>query len=88
LLLFFICVYCPDTRTCENCKQILEELEKIDDDADRYGVSFVKTSERGAAKKHAITTFPTLVYFRNKEPTIYEGIIIHSACIITRNDNK
>lgn len=62
-----------DTRSCENCKQILDELEKIDGEADKYGVEFVKNSERAAAKKHGITKFPSLVYFRHKEPTLFEG---------------
>lgn len=62
-----------DTRTCDNCKDILEELEKIDDDANKYGVEFVKNSERAASKKYGINQFPTLVYFRHGEPTIYEG---------------
>ena len=62
-----------DTRTCENCKEILEELEKIDDDANKYGVEFVKNSERAASKKYGINIFPTLIYFRHGEPTKYEG---------------
>ncbi|KAJ6215940.1 hypothetical protein RDWZM_010440 [Blomia tropicalis] len=61
------------TRTCENCKEILEELEKIDDDANKYGVEFVKNSERAASKKYGINTFPTLVYFRHGEPSTYDG---------------
>lgn len=76
-----LCVECnpnrlivSDTRTCnEECKEILEELEKIDDDANKYGVEFVKNSERAASKKYGINEFPTLVYFRHGEPTVYQG---------------
>lgn len=28
---------------CDQCKIILEELENIDDDCDRHGITFVKT---------------------------------------------
>ncbi|KAH7644929.1 thioredoxin-like protein 1 [Dermatophagoides farinae] len=65
------------TRTCDNCKDILEELEKIDDDANKYGVEFVKNSERAASKKYGINQFPTLVYFRHGESTIYEGDLMN-----------
>ncbi|KAF7496675.1 Protein disulfide-isomerase A5 [Sarcoptes scabiei] len=65
------------TRTCEECKDILEELEKIDDDANKYGVEFVKNSERAASKKYGITNFPALVYFRHGESTIYDGDLMN-----------
>ena len=48
-------------------------MEKIDDDANKYGVEFVKNSERAASKKYGINTFPTLVYFRHGEPSTYDG---------------
>ncbi|RWS26787.1 thioredoxin-like protein 1 [Leptotrombidium deliense] len=70
------------TRSCEECKEILEELEKIDDEADDYGVSFVKISERAAAKKHGVTEFPSLVYFKNKEPSIYEGDLMNEEQVL------
>jgi hypothetical protein len=34
--------------------QVIEELEKIDDDCDRHGIQFVKTEDRGAAKEHGV----------------------------------
>lgn len=53
-------------------------MEKIDGDADKYGIGFVKNSERAAAKKFGIVKFPSLVYYRNKEPTFYDGNLIIS----------
>lgn len=50
------------------------KLLQIDDEANDYGFRFVTNAERAAAKKFGITTFPTLVVFRHKEPLIYEGI--------------
>lgn len=31
---------------CAQCSRILEELENIDDDCDRHGITFVKTQVR------------------------------------------
>ncbi|UYV79369.1 hypothetical protein LAZ67_17002343 [Cordylochernes scorpioides] len=61
------------TKTCRNCDKILHELENIDDDADKFGVAFAKTTDKKAAKKLGVTSFPALVYFRNKQPAIFEG---------------
>lgn len=55
------------------CDKVLEELEKIDDDTDTFGVDFVKINDKRLAKQYGITKFPALTYFREKEPIIYEG---------------
>ncbi|XP_054164277.1 uncharacterized protein LOC128961959 isoform X2 [Oppia nitens] len=70
------------TRSCENCKDILDELEKIDGEADKYGVEFVKNSERAAAKKYGITQFPSLVYFRHRESTLFEGDLMNESEVL------
>ncbi|RWS17098.1 thioredoxin-like protein 1, partial [Dinothrombium tinctorium] len=70
------------TRSCEECKAVLEELEKIDDEANDYGITFVKNSERAAAKKFGISTFPSLVYFKNREPTVYEGDLMNEEQVL------
>lgn len=36
-------VYPTDGDDCDQCVGILEELENIDDDCDRHGITFVKT---------------------------------------------
>lgn len=53
--------------------QVIEELEKIDDDCDRHGIQFVKTDDRSAAKEHGVRDFPTIIFFEKQEPTRYEG---------------
>ncbi|XP_014255609.1 uncharacterized protein LOC106670103 isoform X2 [Cimex lectularius] len=60
-------------RSCVTCDKVLEELEKIDDDTDSFGVDFVKINDKRLAKQYGIKTFPALTYFREKEPIIYEG---------------
>lgn len=66
---------CEDGQECDN---ILEELENIDDELDETGIIFVTTEDTGLAKKHGIKTFPSLVFFRNKEPLAYKGESNHS----------
>lgn len=62
-----------DARSCVTCDKVLEELEKIDDDTDTFGVDFVKINDKRLAKQYGITKFPALTYFREKEPIIYDG---------------
>lgn len=62
-----------DEENCPECGEIIEALEKIDGDADLFGIDFVKVSEPEAAEKYAILNLPSLVYFRKKVPLIYDG---------------
>lgn len=64
----------PDTIECEDCQIILDELESIDDDAQRSGIQFVKTTDLNVAKQYGIKIIPALVYYENQAPSIYEGI--------------
>lgn len=57
----------------EECDNILEDLENIDDELDEHGIVFVTTEDLAFAKKHGIKSFPKLVFFRNKEPLVYTG---------------
>ncbi|XP_043251155.1 uncharacterized protein LOC122396621 isoform X5 [Colletes gigas] len=58
---------------CEQCVGILEELENIDDDCDRHGITFVKTQDYKVAEDYGVTEFPVLVYFENQVPNMFEG---------------
>ncbi|XP_030752656.1 uncharacterized protein LOC115879799 isoform X6 [Sitophilus oryzae] len=59
----------------DKCDDILNQLENIDDELDETGIIFVTTEDLVLAKKHNIKTFPKLVFFRNKEPLVYQGDI-------------
>lgn len=59
----------------DECDNILDELENIDDELDETGIIFVTTEDTNLAKKYNIKSFPKLVFFRNKEPLIYSGDI-------------
>lgn len=65
-----------DDSSCATCLQVLEELENIDDDTDRIGVSFVKTQDLKVAERYGVTSVPALLYFEHQVPTVYEGTYI------------
>ncbi|XP_052740631.1 uncharacterized protein LOC112055044 isoform X5 [Bicyclus anynana] len=69
-------------RSCVTCDKVLEELEKIDDDTDTFGVDFVKINDKRLAKQYGITKFPALTYFRENEPIIYEGDLMDEESVL------
>lgn len=46
--------YLPDSKDDDDSAQVIEELEKIDDDCDKHGIQFVKIDDKGAAKEHKV----------------------------------
>uniref|UniRef100_A0ABD2XLF9 Thioredoxin domain-containing protein n=1 Tax=Trichogramma kaykai TaxID=54128 RepID=A0ABD2XLF9_9HYME len=62
-----------DIDDCEHCAGILEELENIDDDCDRHGITFIKTQDYKVAEDYGVTDFPVLVYYENQIPSVFEG---------------
>ncbi|XP_011311794.1 uncharacterized protein hlk isoform X3 [Fopius arisanus] len=63
----------PDSDECEQCAGILEELENIDDDCDRHGITFVKTQDFKIADDYGVTDFPVLVYYESQTANVFEG---------------
>ncbi|XP_017797248.1 PREDICTED: uncharacterized protein LOC108578426 isoform X1 [Habropoda laboriosa] len=70
---YVVAFFSGDCDEGDECDKILEDLENIDDELDETGIIFVTTEDTGFAKKHGIKNFPTLAFFRNKEPLIYKG---------------
>lgn len=62
-----------DDTDCNECEEILEELEQIDGEADMFGIDFVKIASAEAARKYEVTSIPSLVYFRKQVPMLYDG---------------
>ncbi|XP_021697967.1 uncharacterized protein LOC5573987 isoform X8 [Aedes aegypti] len=67
-----LCVFYYD-EDCQECEDILEELEMIDSEVDLYGIDFVKIASLNAAHKYGITNIPSLVYYRKQIPMLYDG---------------
>lgn len=51
---FFSLHFFPDGKDDDDSLQVIEELEKIDDDCDKHGIQFVKIDDKGAAKEHGV----------------------------------
>ena len=49
-------------------------MEQIDDDVAKHGLAFVKCSEEGAAEQFGVARLPSLVFFKNDLPSLYEGM--------------
>lgn len=52
----------------------MNELENIDDDLDKEDIVMVRMDDNETYKQFGIDDLPTLVYFENKLPAIYEGM--------------
>ena len=66
-----------DDEDCLECESVLEALEEIDDEADMYGIDFVKSDDEHTAKTvGGVFSTPALVYFRKGIPLVYDGIYI------------
>lgn len=66
-------LYFLDDENCTICDTILQELENIDDDSDRFGVQMVKTDDTAFAVELGVSQVPSFVYFENMIPSIYDG---------------
>lgn len=55
--------------------RVLNELENIDDDLDKEDIVIVRLDNQAEAKELGIDHLPALVYFEDKIPCIYEGIV-------------
>lgn len=73
---FFILFFTDDKDDKQDIR-ILNELENIDDDLEREEIVIVRIDNDAEAKEYGIDHLPTLVYFENKIPALYEGIIDH-----------
>ena len=57
----------------DHCHTVLGRLEEIDDEADEHGIHLITTEETELALGYGIKTFPSLAFFRNQVPLIYQG---------------
>ncbi len=51
----------------------LENLEKIDEKADRLGIAFVKVNDLELVDEYGLKEMPSIVYYRHAAPILYEG---------------
>jgi len=53
--------------------RVLDVMETVDDDCDRKDVIFVKVKDRALAAKYNVDEFPTLMFFENQIPSVFDG---------------
>ena len=75
-------IFFSDDEDCQECDVILESLENIDDEADLYGIDFVKSDDAGTAKRYHIYNTPALVYFRKQNPVTFESDLTDEEAIL------
>lgn len=73
----YLAVLFYSRQDCKQCDRVLEELEKIDDEADAGGIKFVKIDDPNLARNYGVYALPALVFFKKgdeNDPIIYPGI--------------
>jgi len=61
---------------------MLEALETIDDDCDEHGIVFVKISDDEKTSVDMGLTLPSLVYFENRIPHLFEGDLSDAPAVL------
>ena len=82
MLIFDFNFPCSDDDECIECDAILESLEEIDDEADTFGIDFVKNNDPHAARQYNIYNTPALVYFRRMSPIVFDGDLMDGERIL------
>jgi len=79
----FVTVYFYENEAdCPRCPEILEELERIDQEIDNLDIIFVRIVDTKYAKKWGVTKIPALVYFRRKFPAIFRGELTDEVAVL------
>ena len=74
--IYFMFWFIDDKEDKQNMR-ILNELENIDDDLEKAGIVIIRMDNEAEAKDFGIDHLPTLVYFEDKIPAIYEGDLLN-----------
>jgi len=62
--------------------QILEVMEEVDNDCETRGAHFVKIGDPAAAYHYGVSTLPSLVFFKNTAPDIYDGSLLDGEALL------
>lgn len=73
--------FATDENDVPESAEVLERLEKIDDETNSMDITFVKMADPRYARKWGVTKLPAVVYFRNKFPSVYRGKRLHYTII-------
>lgn len=68
--------FVTDENDVPESAEVLARLETIDDETNSMDITFVKMADARYARKWGVTKLPAIVYFRNKFPSVYRGMIL------------
>lgn len=71
--------YRPDD---DESDEVLEHLERIDDDCSEFDVQLVKLRDQLIAKKYGVRHVPALVLFRRQQPLRYDGNLFDEDAVL------
>lgn len=57
--------------------RVLNELENIDDELEKEGIVIVRMDNPEEAKEYGLDHLPTLIYFEEGIPSLYEGDLMN-----------
>lgn len=57
--------------------RVLNELENIDDELEKEGIVIVRIDNAEEAKEYGLDHLPTLIYFEEGIPSMYEGDLMN-----------
>lgn len=63
----------PEDNALPESLDALESLEKIDENADKLGISMVKINDLELVDEYGLNELPALVYYRHAAPVVFEG---------------
>ena len=69
-------------KNAEACERTLGELENIAEQLDEIGIVLVYVDDESYAAKMSITNFPSLIFFRNGEPDVFEGHVENEMAVL------
>ena len=69
-------------KNAEQCENTLNELENIAEELDEIGILLVYVDDESYASKMGIKTFPSLIFFRNGEPDVFEGNVENEMAVL------
>lgn len=77
MLFIYIISFFKDDKDDKQDIRILNELENIDDELEKEGIVIVRIDNDAEAKEYGIDHLPTLVYFEDNIPAVYEGDLLN-----------
>lgn len=76
-LLFFLSLLFTDDKDDKQDIRVLNELENIDDELEKENIVIVRIDNADEAKEYGLDHLPTLIYFEDGIPSLYEGDLMN-----------